>query len=247
MTTRVAILADIHGNIEALRAVLSDVTRHAPDMSIFAGDLAMGGADPEAVIAQVQALQAPAILGNGEMDIINASHSAAVWTAERIGTAGVDFLRTLPFSHRITPPNGTSPENDLLIVHATPRDCLDFLLLEQSPSNTAIPVTPEHEAIEMLCGEKADLIVYGHIHIPSKGIVVGQRVVSVGSIGFPFDKDHRAAYAIATWENNTWEIQHHRVAYDYEQAAQKLDQSDNPFALRSAAMIRAADWVPRSY
>jgi diadenosine tetraphosphatase ApaH/serine/threonine PP2A family protein phosphatase len=51
----------------------------------------------------------------------------------------------------------------------------------------------------MLQGVQAGLIIYGHIHYVSEGVIDGQRIMSIGSVGFPFDGDQRAAYSIAEW------------------------------------------------
>jgi hypothetical protein len=75
--------------------------------------------------------------------------------------------------------------------------------------------------------------------------VADRSVTSIGSVGFPFDLDPRAAYALARWQDGRWTVEHRRVAYDHEAVARQLEMSDIPFATRYATMIRQAKWLPR--
>ena len=107
---------------------------------------------------------------------------------EQLGKERLDYLQSLPRQARITPPDGKDHLDDLLIVHSTPRSCYDLLILEPSPiSKTPIFIepTPATEAIKMLADARANLIVYGHIHFASKGVVDGQPIESIGSVGYP--------------------------------------------------------------
>ena len=215
----VAILADIHGNLAALDAVLADLATRLYDSMVIAGDLVMNGPQPAETLARVRELNVPTIFGNTDREVVEADADNPIgwWTREQIGDTGTAYLDTLPFSHRVTPPHGSSPETDLLIVHATPTSAFDVLVLEPHPLGTTFTtVTPEAEATRMLGAERANLIVYGHIHYVSAGIVSGQRIVSVGSVGFPFDGNPQAAYALAAWDGIGWQVTHHRVSYDYE-------------------------------
>lgn len=242
----VAILADIHGNLRALEAVLQDVGQRSPDTVVFAGDLVTNGPRPAEVLAVVIGSGYPAVMGNTDADVISGSDAAALWAREQLGGEGADYLGTLPLAYRVTPPEGDSPNDDLLIVHATPRSCFDLLILEPHPLGTTFTEpTPDAEAAAMLSDERANLIVFGHIHYASAGIVGEQAVASVGAVGFPFDGDNRAAYGLATWSGNDWHLEHIRVAYDTEAVASDLERSSLPLARRYANMLREANWFPR--
>ena len=164
-----------------------------------------------------------------------------------MGEDDLAYLKTLPFDHRVTPPGGISPEDDLLIVHATPTDVDPVIILEPHPLGiTFTSSTPEAEVISLLGTAKANLIVYGHIHYASSSLVQGQRLASVGSVGSPTDGDQRAAYALIAWERSTWRITHRRVSYAYERTAQEVECSGQPMARRYAQMLREARWLPYS-
>lgn len=244
-----AVLSDIHGNITALEAVLADLATQAYDQVVVAGDLAQNGPFPAEALLRIRELGVPTLVGNTDREVVDATPGASIswWTREQIGEAGVRYLAGLPLTHRITPPQGTTPEDDLLVMHATPTDCFPVLVLEPHPLGTTFTTTtPEADAVALLGGARANVMVYGHIHYASAGVLGGQRLASIGSVGFPFDGDHRAAYALVTWDGATWTVRHRRVAYDYEQTIRAIETSGQPLAHRYMRMLREANWFPSS-
>jgi predicted phosphodiesterase len=186
----IAILADIHGNLAALDAVLADLATQPHDGVVLAGDLLANGPWPAETLARIQEMDALVIYGNMDEAIVQASPDGGVvwWAHQQIGPDGVAYLAGLPFAQRITPPGGTSPADDLLIVHATPQNVHDVLILTPEPKGTTFDqVTPEAEAAAMVGETAANLIVYGHIHYFAAGRVRGRRLQSIGSTGFPVD------------------------------------------------------------
>lgn len=249
MNYTVALLADIHGNLAAFDAVLADLATHSHDAVVLAGDLLANGPWPAETLARIQDLQARVLYGNMDEFIVHATpgDSATWWAKERIGEAGVMYLAGLPFAQRITPPGGASPQDDLLVVHATPRSAHDTLILTPEPNGTTFTeATPEAEAAQMLAGAQANLIVYGHIHYFSSGAIHGQRLTSIGAVGFPFDGDHRAAYALAQWDGAQWQVTPRRVEYLYQGTVDAIRRSGQPLAERYAQMIVQAKWLPRT-
>lgn len=243
----VAVLSDIHGNLAALEAVLADLATHPHDVVVVAGDLAQSGPWPAETLQRVRDLHVPTVVGNVDREVVKAQPDSSIswWTRTQIGEIGVTCLDELPLTHRVTPPHGTTPDDDLLIMHATPTDCFPVLILEPHPLGTTFTtVTPESEVIALLGNVRANLMVYGHIHYASSGVVNGQRLASIGSVGFPFDGDRRAAYALVTWDGTSWQVRHQRVAYDYEQTIGAIERSGQPLAQRYIRMLREANWFP---
>lgn len=151
----------------------------------------------------------------------------------------------MPTLHRITPTD--DPRNDLVIVHATPSSSFGLLILEPYPLGTTFTeVTPEREAQATVCGVVAGLLVFGHLHYASARRLGHMQVASLGSVGFPFDGDPRAAYAVAERTGVSRQLEHHRVVYDHKQVARTLEASTLPLAERYAAMIREARWISRA-
>lgn len=242
----VAVLADIHGNLAALESVLADLATQAHDAVVVAGDLAQNGPHPAETLQRIRDLHVPTVVGNVDRDVVEAQPDSSIswWTRMKIGDSGVSYLDGLPLTHRITPPQGKSPDDDLLVMHATPTDCVPFLFLETPPVGITFTKTPAAEIAALLGNVRANLMIYGHIHYASAGVVNGQRLASIGSIGFPIDGDRRAAYALVTWDGSSWKVRHRRVAYDYEQTIAAIEQSGQPLAHRYARMLREAKWFP---
>ncbi len=113
---RVAIFSDVHGNLQAMQAVLADIDAQGPfDAVVFAGDLAFGGGDPLACLDLLRDRGYVGVYGNADEWLwqpptipADASDKArafwtaiqqmGVWTREQIGAAGVAFLQFLPFA-----------------------------------------------------------------------------------------------------------------------------------------------------
>jgi diadenosine tetraphosphatase ApaH/serine/threonine PP2A family protein phosphatase len=245
-TPCIALLADIHGNLAALEAVLADLAQVRPSRLVLMGDLVMNGPYPGETLARLMALDAPGVMGNTDDNVVADNDPVGSWTRRQLDPAALAYLAALPLAQRITPPGGLSPQDDLLIVHSTPRSYNDLLILALQIGTSFTEITPPAEAEAMLAGARANLMVYGHIHYVSEGQIGSQRVMSLGAVGFPFDNNPAAAYALARWTPEGWTIEHRRVPYDHEAVARALDNSTIPGAARFAARIRTAAWLPRS-
>jgi predicted phosphodiesterase len=218
----VAIFADVHGNAVALEAVLADIERLGAEQVVFGGDLVFGGPAPQACVARLQALSIPCVRGNTDEWFAETGGTPAdrlvAWARARLTPPARTWLAALPFDHRI---------DDLLIVHATPWSVSDL-----------IPKDADQATLRrVLAAGRAAAVVYGHIHLGWIGVVPGMGlVVNTGSVGFPFDGDARASYAVLTRGPSGWSAELRRVAYDLDQAA--AFPPDHPAGARWAAMIR---------
>jgi Icc-related predicted phosphoesterase len=247
----VAVISDIHGNVAAFEAVLADLMTQPHEAVVIAGDLALFGPRPAEALARVQEQNVPTIYGNTDAFLLNEQRVAGdpglQWVRERIGADGVAFLGSLPFDHRITPPDGTGPDDDLLIVHASPTDVDNAVITQANPSSgSGQRLTPEDEAIRLIGDAQANLILYGHIHYASSGTVGGQRLASIGAVGFPFDRDQRAAYAFVTWDGNEWRVTHRSVEYDVPAVIADVRAAGAPFASLAAGRLQYAMATPPS-
>ncbi len=245
---KIAIISDMHGNLEALQAVLKDIDAEQVDQIICGGDIVNKGANPAECLQLIRERNIPSVMGNTDMDVLQRDEEIDCWVNDQLSAEALEHLRAMSLHHRLTPPNGKSPQDDLLVVHSTPRDCYDLLVCEPHPKpitetdGMTVP-TPEAEAQEMLDGAVANLIVYGHIHYTSYRVIGGQRVASIGAVGLPLDGDQRAAYGIAKWDGDMWNLTHKRVSYDVEGVITKMLASEMPTKARVAAMLKAAQWV----
>lgn len=236
---RIALLADIHGNVAALDAVLADLESQAVDACVLMGDYFLFGPRPREVYERLVALDWPAIEGNTDRYIRDArpGHPFAElisWTRRELGADALAWLAERPFSLE---------DESLLVVHANPTDLEDLLVTEPDADGAQTLTTEEHGA-RLMEGVDADLTVYGHIHYFSSGAFGGKRVASIGSVGMPFDHDARAAYAIAEWDGSHWKILRRRVAYGHEAVADEVLEQGGQLAMPRSLRFRESRMVP---
>jgi putative phosphoesterase len=178
---RDAVLFDIHGNLDALEAVLRAADAAGCEQLYIGGDLAYMGPDPEAVVDRLRAEgeRVIAVRGNTDRMIAGGDDDVARWAADRLGPERVAYLEGLPAARRL-------PAHDALMVHATPR----------SDEERLLPDTPEVVAAAMTADVAARTLLCGHVHIQYRRPVGSVEIVNPGSVGIPFDGDPRAAWAV---------------------------------------------------
>jgi diadenosine tetraphosphatase ApaH/serine/threonine PP2A family protein phosphatase len=198
-----ALLYDIHGNLPALEAVLENAESAGAERYLLGGDYALFGAWPAETVARLHELDAEWIRGNGERWTASPDEApepvrpAVDRCRELLGGELVATLAALP---------ETLTREGVLYCHGSPvSDVRSFL-----------PEPGEDEA-ELLLGVEARLVVFGHTHLAfARTGAGGIELVNPGSVGMPFDGDHRAGYAVV---GEGGEIEHRRVAYDHEASA----------------------------
>ncbi|HXZ03313.1 MAG TPA: metallophosphoesterase family protein [Ktedonobacteraceae bacterium] len=221
---RIAVISDIHGNQVALEAVLQDLHHQsAVDQLVIAGDLCLNGPCPREVLEIVQGLNCVVLQGNVDYEVVTQAlnkgakkRNTAAWTREQIGQEGIDYLASLPHSHRIANSHG----NDLLVVHANPLN-LEDAIFPNAPDST----------LEYLLGGLDDgigALAFGHLHIAYTRRWRNLFLVDVGSCGLPRDEDIRASYAILSWQAGSWVAEIRRVAYDVQAVVKQIKTSGIP-------------------
>ncbi len=196
-------LFDIHGNIDALEAVLADVATSGCDGLLLGGDYAYMGPAPEDVVDCLRGYDGRmiAIRGNTDRMIGARDDAVAVWAAERLGPERVGWLSGL--SEQVV-----LPEHAALLVHATPR----------SDEERLGPDTPDERAAAMVADVKQTTMLCGHVHLQYRRQVGELEVINPGSAGIPFDGDTAAAWAII--DDGAVELR--RTPYDVERAVARL-------------------------
>jgi diadenosine tetraphosphatase ApaH/serine/threonine PP2A family protein phosphatase len=229
---RYAVLSDIHANLEALRAVLTDADGRADDV-LCLGDVVGYGADPGPCVDLIASRARALVTGNHERAVAGRldmswfnryARAAAEWTREHVDTDCTAYLDRLPL---------TADVEDATLVHASPRhpDEWEYLVTEDDG------LTAFEAFATRLC-------FVGHSHVPAmwslgssgpdyaRGDVdvtldAGRRyIVNVGSVGQPRDRDPRAAYAL--WDVEARRIRVRRVAYDVAAARAKIEAAGLP-------------------
>ncbi|CAN5855435.1 metallophosphoesterase family protein [soil metagenome] len=216
---RIAILADIHGNLPAFEAVLRHVRQQGVDQVIIAGDLVNGAPDSIECWQLAQTVPCVLLRGNHERYVFDFGlpHAPAVWQTERFApvhwtvaqfsTAERRQLSELPFAVR--PP--AAP--DLLIVHASLRRDNDLIAA----------YTPEAELAAMFPDSPENYIVRGHEHWCQMRLWGERTIITTGSVGWTLDENQATAqYLILEQRANRWSIQHQAVAYDIHLTVQRF-------------------------
>lgn len=225
LVVRVAVMSDVHGFSLALQAVLAEIESRGPwDGLVVAGDLVELGPDPRGALDRLVGSGATLLTGNTDADVVAAAKDGGPASdhcaADQIGPAGIDLLAALPFSVRFTPPGATSPEDDLLVVHANPHDLRRRLNPELS----------DRAVREILGGARFAALAFGHHHVAYQRRIDGRLLVDVSAVGNPKDGDLRSRYAVLTWgpDQGAWSAEHHFVDYPVEATIRQIEASGLP-------------------
>ena len=225
MATRTAIFSDIHGNMQALDAVLSDIAAQQPDTIYCLGDLVGYGAAPNEVTERLRREGIPTVMGNyddgvgferaecgcayrEEAERLRGDRSLA-WTKAHTTAENKSFLRSFAKEIRVE-----ADGKRVLLVHGSPRAMNEYLFEDR----------PIASFQRLAASSHADIIVFGHTHKPYVKEVDGVLFVNVGSVGKPKDGDWRACYVLL--ENGTAAFR--RVEYDVHAAAAAIRATDLP-------------------
>jgi predicted phosphodiesterase len=213
-TYTIAVIADIHGLLPALGAVLADIQANPPDQIIVAGDF-LGGPQPREVLTKLQSLDCCFILGNGEVNMLKMHRGTAPqtwwthrqfdlgrWIYQRLGADEFDFLAGLP-EQQVIAPAGCKP---LRVVHGAPWDVNKLIFPEIHPQDLS-------RALEMI---PEDVLVFAHNHLPAIYRQSGKLAVNPGSAGNNLNGDARSSYATLTWDGADWQPGLQYVAHDLD-------------------------------
>jgi diadenosine tetraphosphatase ApaH/serine/threonine PP2A family protein phosphatase len=238
----VAILSDVHGNLEALTAVLEDLDRQSISRVLFLGDVVGYGADPEPCLALLETRVHRSIAGNHDRAAANDQESlssftddaaAAIrWTREVMTREARERLLSMPLEWA---------EDGRVLIHGSPYRLEEWqYVMSQQDADKAFSV----------CDRR--LIFVGHSHVPAAYVEVECKrlftgvmrkidepdpgsvkvesayryLLNVGSVGQPRDGDPRACYA--TYDEETGAFRLHRIPYDVKRASDKIRKAGLP-------------------
>jgi predicted phosphodiesterase len=232
---RIAVIADIHANLEALESVLGRIAELTVDDIVCLGDIVGYNANPNECVDIIRSKKIVSVLGNHDVavsgreepDRFNAlAQSAVFWTREHLTLENRLFLRNLP------------PETwvgDFILVHGSIHDTNRYLLSRDAAVDN----------FHLLAGLSGDLKLcfFGHTHISMafidlQGSISSDRstelflssgmryLINPGSVGQPRDGDPRASFLV--YDTNDRTVRFFRVEYDIKKCQDKVVQAGLP-------------------
>ena len=233
--TQVLVISDIHANLPALEAVLTDAGEIGYDQVWCLGDVVGYGSRPNECIERIRTLPGlVCLLGNhdaamlGQIDIESFNREAgqsAMWTKNTLTESSCEFLKSLTIKTVV---------QDVTLAHGSPRNPVWEYLVD---IYTARDNFAHFNTLTCLVGHTHVPLAYQLEENPRRSILTqfvgpaaypinGRAILNPGSVGQPRDYDPRASYAIYDLEKEHFEI--HRVAYDVTTAQKWILEAGLP-------------------
>jgi predicted phosphodiesterase len=198
---RIALIADIHGNLVALDAVLDDLSHERVDQVICLGDIAAFGPQPDEVVARLRNLGWPVVMGDTDATLLRPEAPATDetlrrlqdidrWALARLTLAERDFIAAFPS----TIATALAADISLLCYHGSPRCFKDRIYA----------TTSAEELDHLLAGTAAHLYAGGHTHICMLRRHRDVHVLNPGSVGLAYDRVPSPELSAATVRNPPW-------------------------------------------
>lgn len=232
---RLAIISDIHGNLEAFKEVLADIDNAEVDSVACLGDNVGYGPEPEEVVRLIRQRNIPCVMGNHELVLAKptrlgemnpSSRKSALLTPGFLSQDSTDYVRTLKPSMIF---------HGALCVHGCPPDSVTKYLFTASTATFRSLFLAMKEKI-CFAGHTHDLELIGFdgervVKTPlCKGVTAlekeKQYIINAGSVGQPRDGNNNAKYVI--WDTGARSIDVRFIPYDIEKTVNKILALDLP-------------------
>lgn len=218
---RIAVLADIHGNLPAFEAAAAHAAAQRVDHTLIAGDIVVGSPDSLACWRFAQSLGYPILRGNHERYVAHygTPQAGAQWNTEQfapvrwaVGEFSDEERRALG---ELPPTLRVPGADDLLVVHASLRDDRD----------TVAAYTPEEQLAPMFPGLRERVVVRAHNHLGQIRLWSDRMIVTAGSVGLPLDGAPTAQYLIIEGGGSGWRVYHQSVPYDLDATLRRFHET----------------------
>jgi len=232
---RIAVLADIHGNLRALEAVQRDLREQAPDLVVNLGDHVSGPLQSAATADALMNERYINIRGNHDRQLLDRPPEA-MGPSDRaahfqLSDRHREWLQLLPATYTLDP--------DILLCHGSPRDDLEYLL--EDVRADGVHLASSAEIAQRLGDTSAGLVLCGHTHVPRLVTLAnGIRIVNPGSVGLPAYDDAlpcvhymetgspHARYALLDHVGKHWRISLVAIEYDWHAASEDALVNNRP-------------------
>lgn len=216
---RIAVIADVHSNLQALEAVLERIKLAGVDLVVCAGDIVGYGANPNECCARVHEVSGYSIAGNHDVASVTDDSSgmnpyaaaAVFWTSRNLTNESKKYLASLKRSGRLNL-GGVS----VALYHGSPKDVNEY-------------VYEDDVGAELIADSNAAVTIMGHTHIPYVKQFPSGLALNPGSVGQPRDGDPRASFALLTLPSRDCEIV--RVEYPVARASEAIMAAGLPSML----------------
>jgi putative phosphoesterase len=224
---KIAALADIHGNYQALITVLDHVERWKPDQVLILGDIINRGPRSRECLHIIQSEAArqgwKLIRGNHEQYVLNylnpshprsglefELHRVIYWTYQSLTKADITSIQELP---------------EVIIEQFA--DDQELVARHASTAGDRVGIYPETTNLELadLVDPSANVFLVGHTHQAFVREYQGNLLINAGSVGLPFDGDKRAGYAQLIYNAGSWKAEIIRLNYDLTEAVKDYEES----------------------
>ena len=226
---KLVVISDIHGNLEALEAVFSDIDRLGLDTVVCLGDNIGYGPEPDQVLTFLRSKNIPSLMGNHEWGLLDErslqwfnpqARRSLLQNKLLLSDESLDYIESLPVNMFI---------DNCLLVHACPPDSIKTYLFEISPARFP-QIFHEMACDTCMVGHTHELVLvsYSAGQITTaplqEGIITldkkSKYIVNVGSVGQPRDGNNNAKYVIWDSENRTLEVRF--VPYNIGKTVEKI-------------------------
>ncbi|MEM7532420.1 MAG: metallophosphoesterase family protein [Chloroflexota bacterium] len=221
---KIAIFADIHGNLPAFEAAIDHAHAQHVDHIVIAGDIVVGAPDSAACWRLAKQLNCPIVRGNHERYVAHygtdkgdpqwhtLQFAPVRWGVEQFSDEERREIDNLPLYYSI------AEAPDILVVHSSLRNDRDTLISHTPADEQLSQLFPD----AMMPNPDVRIIVRGHNHIQQVRFWDERLIVTAGSVGLPLDDHVTAQYLILEKQEGEghhqtgWHIHHQSVAYDVE-------------------------------
>jgi putative phosphoesterase len=230
---RIAVVADIHGNVRALRAVMDDIKTLAPDTVVNLGDCVSGPLEAAETADVLISLAWTTIRGNHDRQLLDRPK-------EKMGKSDAAAFEELKNHHHawLSTLDDTATLEDIFLCHGTPGSDTTYLLETVEPDGR-VRLATQAEVSKRLGSEHAPVVLCGHTHVPRiVRLADGRTVINPGSVGLQAFSDlepyshstetgaPHARYAVLERAKaaDPWRVSFRIVEYDWDGAAKRATE-----------------------
>lgn len=250
---KIAIISDIHGNLEALQTALEDIKKRNITKIFCLGDIVEKGCHAEECVKLVRENCEVVVQGNCDVDIdptvykvskhnisVELMRKRANWLNSLLSEESKKYLLNLPYSYEFYMSGSL-----VRLFHAHPEKKTGVIINEDTYETKYRMFEPSENTVSQ---KVADIVIYGHLHAPFMNKLYNKTLINVGSVGNSFnvireehkDSDVRETtavhYLILDGEFGTKEygaglsFEFVRIAYNIDKELEDLDKNIEPEA-----------------